>query len=517
MLDPAMQTAIAGRIESQTSALLAEQNEDGHFCFELEADATIPSEYVLLRHFLGEPDLGTEGPIATYLLRRQSADGSWPLFYGGAANISASVKAYWALKLIGEDIDSEPMAHARRWILDQGGAATANVFTRTTLALFGEIPWRGVPTMPVEVMLLPRWFPFHMSKVAYWSRTVMAPLLVLAALKPRAVNPTGRTIRELFVTAPEDQKVYNINPTGSLIGEVFLRLDKVLRFAEPAFPKRTRKRAIDRAMAFVRERLNGEDGLGGIYPAMANACMAYAALGYPPDHPDRITAESSVAKLITVRGDETYVQPCLSPVWDTTLAAHALLEADANPAEVEKALDWLMEREITDVRGDWTVRRPDAPIGGWAFQYNNPHYPDVDDTAVIIAAMHRAGAPRYKPSIERAAQWLIAMQSSSGGWGAFEPENEHFYLNSIPFADHGALLDPPTTDVTARCVSALAQLQDERFADALERGVNFILREQEPDGSWFGRWGANYIYGTWSALCALNAVGFDPNRPEVQQ
>ncbi|MEM6846698.1 MAG: squalene--hopene cyclase [Pseudomonadota bacterium] len=517
MLDPAMQTAIAGRIEKQTSALLGEQNEDGHFCFELEADTTIPSEYVFLRHFLGKPDLDTERPIATYLLRRQSADGSWPLFHGGAGNISASVKAYWALKLIGEDIDSEPMTRARRWILDRGGAATANVFTRTTLALFGEIPWRGVPTMPVEILLLPRWFPFHMSKVAYWSRTVMAPLLVLAALKPRAVNPTGRTIRELFVTAPEDQRIYNINPTGSLVGEFFLHLDKVLRVVEPAFPKRTRKRAIDRAMAFVGERLNGEDGLGAIYPAMANACMAYAALGYRPDHPDRVTAESSVANLITVRGGETYVQPCLSPVWDTALAAHALLEADADPADVEKALDWLVEREITDVRGDWTVRRPNAPIGGWAFQYNNPHYPDVDDTAVIVAAMHRAGAPQYKPSIERAALWLVAMQSSSGGWGAFEPENEHFYLNIIPFADHGALLDPPTTDVTARCVSALAQLHDDRFADAVARGVNFILREQEPDGSWFGRWGANYVYGTWSALCALNAVGFDPNRPQVQR
>ncbi|MEM9223592.1 MAG: squalene--hopene cyclase [Pseudomonadota bacterium] len=517
MLDTAARNGAQDRIKAQTETLLGEASGDGHFCFELEADCTIPSEYVLLRHFVGEPDLAREAPIRTYLLRRQSKDGSWPLFHAGAGDISATVKAYWALKLLGEDVDAEPMAAARRWVLAEGGAASANVFTRFTLALFGEIPWRGVPTMPVEIMLLPRWFPFHMSKVSYWSRTVIAPLLVLAALKPRAVNPTGKTVRELFVTPPEEHRSYNINPTGSRVGHGFLLLDKVLRAVEPAFPKSLRRRAIDRAMEFVRERLNGEDGLGAIYPAMANASMAYFALGYRPDHPERATADGAVDRLVTVRGDETYVQPCYSPVWDTALAAHALLEADADPAQLDQALSWLDARQITKVRGDWTVRRPDAPTGGWAFQYNNDHYPDVDDTAVIIAAMHRSGELRYAQSIERAVQWLLAMQSKSGGWGAFEPENEHFYLNHIPFADHGALLDPPTTDVTARCVSALAQLDDERLTDAVERGVAFILREQEPDGSWFGRWGANYVYGTWSALCALNAAGVDPERPEVQK
>ena len=507
----------AERTLSQCDALLELQNADGHFCFELEADCTIPSEYVLLRHFVGEPDHGREAPIRTYLLRRQNADGSWPLFYGGAGDMSATVKAYWALKLIGEDVDSEAMATARHWVLAHGGAASANVFTRITLALFGEIPWRGVPTIPVEIMLLPRWFPFHMSKVSYWSRTVIAPLLVLAAVKPRAVNPTGRTVRELFTVAPELQREYNINPTGSTVGSLFLKLDRVLRVAEPAMPARVRQRAIDRAMTFVRERLNGDDGLGAIYPAMANACMAFHALGYAPDHPDRAMADRAVDRLITVRGDETYVQPCFSPVWDTALAIHALFEADADPAAMEAALAWLDERQILDVRGDWTVRRPDAPICGWAFQYNNDFYPDVDDTAVIIAAMHRHGGERFAESIERATAWLVAMQSRSGGWGAFEPENEHFYLNSIPFADHGALLDPPTVDVTARCVSALAQLDRERFADNVDRGVAYLLREQEADGSWFGRWGANYIYGTWSVLCALNAAGLDRTHPQIER
>jgi len=507
----------ATRLGSQRDALLDMQHVDGHFCFELEADCTIPSEYVLLKHFVGEPDDARETPIRTYLLRRQNSDGSWPLFTSGAGDISATVKAYWALKLIGEDADSPAMASARRWVLERGGAARANVFTRFTLALFGEIPWRGVPTMPVEIMLLPRWFPFHMSKVSYWSRTVIAPLLILAALKPRAVNPTGRTVRELFTVPPETYGPYNENPTGSAVGAVFLALDKVLRRTEPVLPARTRRRAIARAMGFMRERLNGEDGLGAIYPAMANACMAFHAVGYPRDHPERRLADRAVDRLVTPRGDETYVQPCVSPVWDTALAVHALIEAGADPAAVDAALDWLDSRHIDDVRGDWAVRRPHAPVGGWAFQYNNDHYPDVDDTAVVVAAMNRRGNPRHEHTVERAVSWLLAMQSSSGGWGAFEPDNEHFHLNSIPFADHGALLDPPTADVTARCVSALAQLDRDRHAGAIARGVGFLLREQEADGSWFGRWGANYVYGTWSALAALNAAGFGVTEAPVRR
>ncbi|MEM0908462.1 MAG: squalene--hopene cyclase, partial [Pseudomonadota bacterium] len=466
---------------------------------------------------VGTPDVEREPSIATYLKRRQNDDGSWPLFYSGAGDISCSVKAYWALSLIGEDVESAFMVKARQFILAKGGAARANVFTRITLALFGEIPWRGVPTMPVELMLLPRWFPFHMSKVSYWSRTVIAPLLVLAALKPKAVNPTGRTVRELFVTPPEEERVYNTNPTGSFVGGVFLQLDKVLRVVDRRAPQGLRQKAIDRAMAFIRARLNGDDGLGAIYPAMANVCMAYHALGVPEDDPERMMADGAIHRLITVRGDETYLQPCFSPVWDTVLAAHALMDTNTERERVKAALDWLCEKEILTTRGDWIVRRPDAPTGGWAFQYQNDHYPDVDDTAVIVAALHRFDPERYRPSIARGADWLLAMQSRSGGWGAFEPENEHFYLNSIPFADHGALLDPPTVDVTARCVSALAQLDDPRYHEAVQKGVAFILREQEVDGSWFGRWGANYVYGTWSALCGLNAAGVEPNRPEVQK
>ena len=505
-------------VSEQRQQLLDFMKPDGHLVFELEADCTIPSEYVLLHHFLGEIRSEREERIAVYLRRIQNLDGSWPLFHDGDGNISATVKAYWALKLIGEDIDAPHMARARSWILKQGGAARANVFTRIMLALFGQIPWRGVPVIPVEVMHLPRWFPFHISKIAYWSRTVLVPLLILHARRAQAVNPTGLDIRELFVVPPEEHKVYNINPTGSRVGNLFLGLDKVLQVVEPRFPKALRRSAIDKAEAFFIERLNGEDGLGAIYPAMANAVMAMRVLDYPDDHPSMQIARRAIDNLVVERDDEIYCQPCLSPIWDTGLAAHALLEAgEREDPHVERMLDWLNERQILDVRGDWSVRRPDTRPGGWAFQYANDHYPDVDDTAVVAMAMHRHDSQKYGVAIDRACEWLVGMQSASGGWGAFEPENEHYYLNSIPFADHGALLDPPTADVTARCVGCLAQVDPVRYREAIDKGIAYLKREQEADGSWFGRWGANYIYGTWSVLVALNGAGEDMSAPYVRR
>ncbi|MDH3665921.1 MAG: squalene--hopene cyclase [Paracoccaceae bacterium] len=504
-------------IDSQAEKLWAMQRDDGHIVFELEADCTIPAEYILMRHFLGEIDAPREARIADYLREHQSSDGSWPLYSGGPGNISATIKAYWALKLIGEDIEAPHMARARTWVLAQGGAAKANVFTRFSMAIFGQIPWRGVPAMPVECMLLPQWFPFHMSKIAYWSRTVLAPLLILYARKARAANPTGRGIAELFTIDPWKQKQYQINPTGSAVGHGFLALDKVLQVVEPRVPERLRARAVKRAEDYVVSHLNGEEGLGAIYPAMANAVMALRTLGYADDDPNMMTARKAIEKLMIERDEQVYFQPCVSPVWDTSLAAHALAESGhRDDPRLIRALDWLAEKQILDHVGDWAVRRPGLRPGGWAFQYENPDYPDVDDTAVVVMAMHRADPERYTMNIARACEWLVGMQSRSGGWGAFDPENEHFYLNSIPFADHGALLDPPTVDVTARCVGALAQVDAKTYADPIRLGIGFIKREQEPDGSWFGRWGANYIYGTWSALVALKGAGEDMRQTYIR-
>jgi squalene-hopene/tetraprenyl-beta-curcumene cyclase len=509
--------ALEASIENARKALLALGKDDGHWCFELEADTTIPAEYVLMRHFRAEPvDAELERKIGVYLRRTQSeSHGGWPLFQDGAFNVSASVKAYFALKMIGDDIDAPHMKRAREAILAHGGAATTNVFTRSLLALYGEIPWRGVPVMPVEIMLLPRWFPFHLDKISYWGRTVLVPLLVLMTKKPRAKNLKGVRIQELFTTPPEEVKVWPKGehqtwPWAHIFGEI----DKVLRLLEPYMPKRTRERSIELAEKWTTERLNGVDGLGAIFPAMVNSLLMYDVLGVPQTDRRVKDARESIERLLVVNETEAYCQPCVSPVWDTSLVAHALLETgDADARErARQALDWLAPLQVLDVKGDWAAQRPNLRPGGWAFQYANAYYPDVDDTAVVATAMDRLTANEdakpYAERIARAKEWIVGMQSSNGGWGAFDADNTCHYLNHIPFADHGALLDPPTVDVSARCVSMLAQLGDTvESSDCVRRGVDYIIEDQEKDGSWFGRWGANYIYGTWSALCALNAAG----------
>jgi squalene-hopene/tetraprenyl-beta-curcumene cyclase len=505
-------------IDTAASALKRRQNGDGHWVFELEADATIPAEFVLLQHFLDRQDPAMERKIANYLREIQCKDGGWPLFHDGKFDLSCSVKAYFALKMIGDDIDAPHMVRARERILAAGGAERANVFTRIQLALYGEIPWRGVPVMPVEIMLLPRWFPFHMDKISYWSRTVTTPLLVLMARKPRARNPRGVHVPELFAHDPETIADWIRGPFRSGWGHMFKTFDRVLFKLERLFPARLRERSIRLAVDFVTERLNGEDGLGAIYPAMANSVMMFDILGYSPDHPDAEIAWKSLHKLLVIEDDRAYCQPCLSPVWDTALAGHAIAEAEgAGVKQVRDANDWLRGKQILDVVGDWARQRPDTPPGGWAFQYENPHYPDVDDTAVVGMLLHREDPVRHAESIRRAERWILGMQSSDGGWGAFDAENDKYYLNHIPFADHGALLDPSTADVTARCVSFLAQLGHGKDEPAMARAIEWLRRDQRDDGSWFGRWGTNYIYGTWSALCALNAAGLDHGDPAIRR
>ncbi len=513
-------------IQMATQALLACQRPDGHWVFELEADATIPAEYVLLRHYLAEPvDAALEAKIAVYLRRIQGKHGGWPLFRDGDLDVSATVKAYFALKMIGDDINADHMRRAREAVRAHGGAGRANVFTRLMLALFGFIPWRAVPVMPIEIMLLPKWFPFHLDKISYWSRTVIVPLLVLMMKKPVARNPKGVRIDELFLEPPQTLGPAPKAPQQKASWFWFFRaVDNFLRAMEPHFPKRIRQRAIDRAIAWVGEHLNGEDGLGAIFPAMANSVMMFDVLGYPESHPQRAIARKSVEKLLVVHESEAYCQPCVSPIWDTGLTCHALLEAGGEHAvaQVKKGLDWLVPKQILDVRGDWIARRPDLRPGGWAFQYANAHYPDVDDTAVVAMAMDRvqglSGHEEFRASLERAREWIVGMQSENGAWGAFDADNEFHYLNNIPFADHGALLDPPTEDVTARCLSMLAQFGETAAnSKAVARGIDYLRRTQLADGSWFGRWGLNYIYGTWSVLCALNAAGIDHGAPEMRK
>ncbi len=512
-------------IGQAADALMRLQRDDGHWVFELEADATIPAEFVLLKHYLGEPeDRELERRIGVYLRRIQADHGGWPLYHGGAFDISASVKAYFALKMIGDPIDAPHMARARAAILARGGAAASNVFTRFQLALYGAGPWRTIPTMPVEIILLPKWFPIHLTKMSYWARTVIVPLLVLQVKKPVARNPRGVRIDELYETSVRARPVSQVANRSQFWAFAFGALDVVLKTVEPLWPKGLRQRAIDRCASFVTERLNGEDGLGAIYPAMANSVMMFDVLGYPEDHPHRVLARRSVERLLVVKDAETYCQPCVSPVWDTSLVCHALMEAGGEEAERRalRGLAWLKPLQVLDVKGDWADARPDVRPGGWAFQYNNPHYPDTDDTAVVAMAMDRArtrlnAGSGYDTAIDRAVEWTWGMQSRNGGWGAFDADNDHYYLNNIPFADHGALLDPPTVDVSARCVGLLAQLGVGADDPRMRAAIAYLEADQEKDGSWFGRWGVNYIYGTWSALCALNAAGLGTAAPSVRR
>ena len=519
-------TAVASVLDravfAARDALAAKQSAQGYWLFELEADCTIPAEYIMMMHFLDEIDAPLENKLAAYLRSHQAVHGGWPLYHGGDFNMSCTVKAYYALKLAGDDPQAPHMARARAAILERGGAARSNVFTRIALALFGQLPWRGVPFIPVEIMLLPKWFPFHIDKVAYWSRTVMVPLFILCTRKPVAKNPRRVSVRELFTTPPEAERHYfrDAVKQGGMLARMFLIADRLGRMIDPFIPRSMRARATRRAEEWMLERLNGEDGLGAIFPAMVNALEAMTILGYANDDPRRATAKRALQKLLVVGPSSAYCQPCVSPVWDTALAALAMQEA-GDPAAVgaaTRALDWLQTEQVLDEPGDWQVSRPGVAGGGWAFQFANSHYPDLDDTAVVAWAMHQAhNSDEYSESVRRALDWLVGMQSTNGGFAAFDADNTYYSLNRIPFADHGALLDPPTSDVTARVVTVLARVARPQDKAALTRAIAYLRAEQESDGAWFGRWGTNYIYGTWSALTALAQAGLGGQDPAVRK
>ena len=498
-------------IERQKKALGKQQKKDGHWVYRLEADVTVPADVIFMHHVIGICDDGLLERIARYIRRCQMKEGGWALFHGGDCDLTASVKAYVALKLVGDSKDAPHMERARDAIAKAGGVMKAQIFARIPLVLFGFLPWRAIPVLPVEWIFLPRWAPFHLSKVSYWSRVTIVPLMILMALKPKAANPNNVTIDELFSVSPHSVKRYNVNTTGTIVGYVLLLIDDFLRFLEPIAPPFLRRMAVRRAFRWCVARANGVGGLGGILPPMVYLAMVCHFLGL---HNHKAYTETLEAiRLLIVEGEyegEVLCQSCVSPVWDTGLVMHAQLEAGVatDDSSMREAASWLMEREVR-IKGDWAIGRPQLAAGGWAFQYLNDHYPDVDDTAVVAMALDRMQDHRYEPVIRRAEQWILGMQSQSGGWGAFEADNDYQYFNHIPFNDHGALLDPPTADVSARCISFLAQRGYDASHPVMKKAIGYLKKEQEDDGSWYGRWGTNYIYGTWSAISALVAVGED--------
>lgn len=532
-LDPAIKRA---RV-----ALLTRQKPDGHWCFELESDCTITAEYILMMHFTDEIDEVLQEKMARYLRGIQVVDehGGWPQYVGGAIDVSCTVKAYYALKAAGDDPQLPHMRRAREAVLALGGAAKCNVFTRILLAMFEQVPWRAVPYLPVELILLPRWAPIHIEKTSYWARTTLVPLTILCTLKARATNPRSVNIRELFVTPPERERHYFLR--GGLMNRLFLGLDKLGRVLDRWVPRALRRQAIRTAEAWFLPRMNGEDGLGAIFPPMVNSYEALMLLGYPKDHPARQTCLRSIQKLVVHRDDgSAYCQPCVSPVWDTGWSAMALLHSGDEPggdgrrgddggtgdqhtgAAITRACDWLVRCQELESKGDWVARAPLAAPGGWAFQYANAYYPDIDDTALVAALLHVLDRRRQQPALhrfntDRAADWMLALQSRNGGFAAFDADNTYYYLNAIPFADHGALLDPPTEDVSARVAACLGLLGRTQDREGLQRCVDYLRNSQQANGSWWGRWGSNYIYGTWSVMSGLALTGETLQQPYLRK
>ncbi len=495
-------------IRKALDGIVKVQDPEGFWCYELEADITIPSEYILMMHYIGDVDKNIQVKMANYIRKRQQENGGWPLYLGGKTDISCTVKDYYALKLAGDDIESTHMLLARRAILEKGGAAKSNVFTRIMLAMFEQVPWRAVPFIPVEIMLMPKWFPFHISKISYWSRTVIVPLFVLYSFRATAKNPGKIDIRELFEIPPEKER--NYFPKRSLLNKIILIAERIGFNLQGLIPGFIHKKALEKAKNWMLPRLNGESGLGAIFPAMINAYEALLLLGYEKDDEVVKMARKSIDLLIIEKEDEAYCQPCMSPIWHTLLVAQALLESKEESAikSMHKGLEWLQKKQVVDGDGDWRENRPNLAPGGWPFQFNNDYYPDLDDTAFAGLAMAKADFEKYKKTIKLAADWIVGLQSKNGGFASFELDNTQYYLNEIPFADHGALLDPPTADVTARCVMFLASIVSKypEYKDSIDKGLQYLDQEQEDDGSWFGRWGTNYIYGTWSVLMAFGEL-----------
>jgi squalene-hopene/tetraprenyl-beta-curcumene cyclase len=501
--------------------LLGLQDPAGFWRGELEADTTITSEYLLLRHLLQTPDRALETRAVRYLRERQTADGAWAPYEGGAGDLSASIKAYFAMKMAGVRPSDPALARARAWILDHGGPVQANVFTKITLALFGQYPWGGVPAMPVEIMLLPGWAYFNLSAISYWSRTVIVPLLIVMDRRP--VHPLSREegIEEIWAHHLHLEDPTYARKQWLSWKNFFIGVDGALKAWEGYGPRPWRARAVRAAHDWLVPRLSVPGGLGGIYPAMANAVLAMRLLGYPDDHPLVAGQLKELEALGVEEPERFHVQPCVSPVWDTALALNALLASGLSPRDpaLLRAADWLVERQIHEP-GDWAARRPGLPAGGWPFQFSNDFYPDLDDTAMVVTGLTQLDDPepaRIERAVAAATRWLAGMQGKDGGWASFDADQTRLLLNNIPFADHGALLDPSTEDLTARCVECLGRLGMTPGHPTIRRGLAFLRRTQMPDGSWYGRWGVNYIYGTWSVLRALAAVGLGSGHDMVRR
>ena len=520
---------VAFGIEKARSYLFAQQHEDGYWCGELEADTTLESDYIAIHTLLGTGNHTRMERAVPEIIRHQNDDGGWPIFAGGPSNISASVKAYFALKLMGLKADHPVLELARKRILEMGGVTECNTFTKIYLCFFGQYDWEAVPAIPPEIVLFPNWFWFNLYEISSWSRAILVPLSIAYAKKPFKKIAPEMGIDELFVGGRYGRHLH-LKRTEKTITwrNFFLFLNRMVHFCERFHVRPLRYLAIKKAERWMLERFEKSDGLGAIYPGILNSIIALRCLGYSTDDPQVIRALDEFEKLgieepgVPDDSEPTFrMQPCMSPVWDTAYAMFALGDSGVpkNDPRMLKAADWILSKEVRS-KGDWSVKVPNVAPGGWYFEFNNEFYPDVDDSAMVLLGLDKVNNPRerYQHEVsQRAIDWIFAMQCKNGGWASFDKDNTRMVFQHIPFADHNAMLDPPTVDITGRVLEMLAAYGITKEDKRVQKAIKFILKEQEPDGSWFGRWGVNYIYGTMLVLRGLQAIGVDHHEPYIQQ
>ena len=513
---------VTAALDGARKRLFSVRHDEGYWCGELGADSTLESDYILLHTLLGTGDPERMQKAANYILRQQNEDGGWSIFAGGPSNISASVKAYFGLKLAGYEADHPALAHARKKILDLGGVTKVNTFTKIYLCFFGQYDYDAVPAIPPEIVLFPNWFWFNIYEISSWSRAILVPLSIAYAKKPFKKIPDAMGVEELFVGGRDRAQMYLPWDSKAVSWRnFFLVLDRVTHWFERVHVRPLRFLALRHAEKWMLERFEMSDGLGAIYPSMMNSIIALRCLGYSVDDPQFIRAMDEFEKLGMEERDTFRMQPCKSPVWDTAYALFALAESGVSPNDPRliKSADWILQKQVRNA-GDWKIKNKRGQPGGWYFEFNNEFYPDVDDSAMVCLALSRVEHPngRYqRESVQRAIDWILSMQCRSGGWASFDKDNDRMVFQYVPFADHNAMLDPPSVDITGRILEMMATYGYDKNHPAVKKGIKFIENEQEPDGSWFGRWGVNYIYGTMLVLRGLEAIGMDYHEPMIQQ
>lgn len=499
-------------IERAQSHLSALQTPESYWWFTLEANEAIGAEFIFLMHILNRVDADVQRGLAERILREQRADGAWGLYWESPPELSTTIECYFALRLAGYPKDHPQLARSRSFILHRGGITESRVFTRIHLALFGIVPWSAVPAMPVEVILLPHWAPISVYEFSSWARACIIPLLLVLEKKPVIPLPPELCLEELFIEPLAERKYHDdVKRSGYISWEnLFQQIDRAMKLIQPLGPKPVKQMAIRRCEDWIRSHiLQTED----IYPAMAYAAMALHALGHPPTDPMIEKALGGLARFRQTEGECMHQQCCISPIWDTPWAVTALLDSGADVKDVAllKTARWLISKQITDCYGDWHFKNPNGEPGGWAFEFQNDFFPDVDDTIQVLTVLHKVALPEKEKShaIRRGLDWVLSMQNDDGGWAAFDKNNNLELVNKIPFSDHGACLDPSSPDITGRVLELLSLFGYQKDDRIVRRALRYLKRHQERNGSWFGRWGVNYIYGTWAVLTGFAAIGED--------